>query len=119
MTTTSGIATSRIATSEIALETTRKLARLGAMSMTAQSAMTFAVTTPRTDRSSTTRGPRIHAADRYLRKPATQLSHRSVVVKGLGYVVRGGLDLIWRVADGDAPACPAQHFDVVPAVTER
>ena len=71
MMTTSGIGTSRIATSGIALEAMRKLARLGAMSMTAQSVMTFAATEPRTERSSTTRGPRIHAADRCLPKPVT------------------------------------------------
>ena len=67
--TTSGIARYET-TFGIRRHATSKPARLGPMSMTALSGMTFAVATPRTEQSSTTRGPRNPAADR----PASPLT---------------------------------------------
>ncbi len=51
-------------------------------------------------------------------EPAAQLEDRAAVVERDADVVRGLLDLGRRVTDGHAATGPAEHLDVVAAVTE-
>jgi hypothetical protein len=56
---------------------------------------------------------------RPLPEPITELCGRPAVVDCLGYVVRSVLDLIGSVAHRYSAASPAQHLDVVLAISER